>query len=301
MAGCGSPETDPQKVLRSALARAGWSSDTTTPTVDARRGTPHLERHGDATQRRCPVCGAVLWPRALPQRLRFHDLRHTTATLLLRSGVDAHRVQRIMRHSDVRTTLGIYGHLDVEDLRDAVATLPNDASAAPSGVARGAADDGAAERAASAAPQRRAAGAVASRLATGLLPADREQKNEGPAAPIFSGAAGPYMEREKGFESGISRAVSAAYVTPEDAPRSPSQPPDASGHVSTETLGGDTEAGAPGLPVVTPELFLEPGLIAAERASRSFSIPSLVEEVLHQAVRQVTVLRGSASKGVNHS
>src|SRR5882724_11670048 len=56
--------------------------------------------------------------------MRFHDLRHTTATLLLRAGVDAHRVQRLLRHHDVRTTTGIYGHLDVEDLRAAVATLP---------------------------------------------------------------------------------------------------------------------------------------------------------------------------------
>ena len=56
--------------------------------------------------------------------MRFHDLRHTTATLLLRAGVDAHRMQRLLRHRDVRTTTTIYGHLDVEDLRAAVAKLP---------------------------------------------------------------------------------------------------------------------------------------------------------------------------------
>jgi hypothetical protein len=61
-----------------------------------------------------------LWPRALPRRMRFHDLRHATATLLLRAGVDPHRVQRILRHTDIRVTLGTYGHLQVEDLRDAV-------------------------------------------------------------------------------------------------------------------------------------------------------------------------------------
>ena len=61
-----------------------------------------------------------LWPRALPRRMRFHDLRHGTATLLLRAGVDPHRVQRILRHTDIRVTLGTYGHLQVEDLRDAV-------------------------------------------------------------------------------------------------------------------------------------------------------------------------------------
>jgi hypothetical protein len=38
--------------------------------------------------------------------------------------VDAHRVQRILRHRDVKTTTAIYGHLDVEDLRDAMDALP---------------------------------------------------------------------------------------------------------------------------------------------------------------------------------
>jgi len=52
--------------------------------------------------------------------MRFHDLRHGFATELLRRGVDVHRVQRLMRHSDVRVTTRIYGHLMVEDLRAAV-------------------------------------------------------------------------------------------------------------------------------------------------------------------------------------
>jgi integrase len=65
-----------------------------------------------------------LWPRALPRKMRFHDLRHATATLLLRAGVDAHRVQRILRHASINTTLGTYGHLTVEDLREAINTLP---------------------------------------------------------------------------------------------------------------------------------------------------------------------------------
>ncbi len=58
-----------------------------------------------------------LWPRALPRPLRFHDLRHTTATLLLKAGVPLATVQRILRHSDPATTTEIYGHLDVEDMR----------------------------------------------------------------------------------------------------------------------------------------------------------------------------------------
>ena len=49
--------------------------------------------------------------------LRFHDLRHTTATLLLKAGVPLATVQRILRHSDPAITSEIYGHLDVEDIR----------------------------------------------------------------------------------------------------------------------------------------------------------------------------------------
>ena len=56
--------------------------------------------------------------------MRFHDLRHSVATLLLRERVDAHRVQRLLRHRDVKTTTGTYGHLVVEDLREAINLLP---------------------------------------------------------------------------------------------------------------------------------------------------------------------------------
>jgi hypothetical protein len=52
--------------------------------------------------------------------LRFHDLRHTTATLMLRAGVPVHHAQRVMRHRDVRLTTETYGHLVADDLRDAV-------------------------------------------------------------------------------------------------------------------------------------------------------------------------------------
>jgi integrase-like protein len=56
--------------------------------------------------------------------VRFHDLRHTTATLLLKEGVSLAVVSKLLRHSDPAITLGTYGHLDIEDLRDAVDRLP---------------------------------------------------------------------------------------------------------------------------------------------------------------------------------
>ena len=108
-------------ILRASLNRAGLvlGYDHTCRRCK-KSGTPHVERHGDTVQRQCPRCGMALWPVPVPRPMRFHDLRHTTATLLLRAGVDVHRVQKILRHKDVRTTTLIYGHLDVEDLRSAV-------------------------------------------------------------------------------------------------------------------------------------------------------------------------------------
>jgi integrase len=44
----------------------------------------------------------------LPERLRFHDLRHSYATWLVSGGLPPNIVQRIMGHEDVTTTLGIY-------------------------------------------------------------------------------------------------------------------------------------------------------------------------------------------------
>ena len=47
----------------------------------------------------------------LPHSVRFHDLRHTCATLLLSKGVHPKLVQELLGHSNVSITLDTYSHV----------------------------------------------------------------------------------------------------------------------------------------------------------------------------------------------
>jgi integrase len=42
---------------------------------------------------------------------RFHDLRHTAATLMLRDGLPVHEVSAILGHAQTSTTLNVYSHV----------------------------------------------------------------------------------------------------------------------------------------------------------------------------------------------
>ncbi len=64
-----------------------------------------------------------LWPKAKVRRSQFHDLRHTTASLLMMAGVNPGAVQRILRHSDPRITTETYGHLQPDYLRSEIDRL----------------------------------------------------------------------------------------------------------------------------------------------------------------------------------
>lgn len=43
--------------------------------------------------------------------VRFHDLRHTYASILFAAGIEVHKVSRWMGHASISTTDGIYAHL----------------------------------------------------------------------------------------------------------------------------------------------------------------------------------------------
>jgi integrase len=103
------PDVALEGVLRRALARAGIVKSYTH--VCRRKGCGHAEQAQDAVQRRCPEHQHLLWPKAEVRPIRFHDLRHTTASLLMMSGANPAAVQRILRHRDPRITTEVYGHL----------------------------------------------------------------------------------------------------------------------------------------------------------------------------------------------
>src|SRR6266851_2941053 len=114
-------DTGLEHVLRRALGRAGivtgWRH------VCRRKGCGYVEKTPDAALRRCPKDGRKLWPKPVVRPIRFHDTRHSTASLLMMAGANPAAVQRIMRHSDPKLTTEVYGHLAPEYLRAEVDRL----------------------------------------------------------------------------------------------------------------------------------------------------------------------------------
>jgi integrase len=110
-----SRQTRVQDVLRRALARAGIVVGYELRC--RKKACGYREACSQAEEKRCPRDGMMLWPKAKVRPIRFHDLRHTTASLLLMSGASPTAVQRILRHSDPRITIEVYGHLLPDYLR----------------------------------------------------------------------------------------------------------------------------------------------------------------------------------------
>jgi integrase len=57
--------------------------------------------------------------------IRFHDLRHTAATLLLRRGVNPKVVSEMLGHANISITLDIYSHV-TPDMQEAAAQVMDD-------------------------------------------------------------------------------------------------------------------------------------------------------------------------------
>lgn len=114
----------PEDILKVAMRRAGLIEGWVHKCRRCKKKgvTTHV-RAADGEPRECPKpgCGMKMWPSAIHRGgMKFHDMRHTTATLLLKAGVPIQHVQRILRHSSITTTVNTYGHLVTEDLRFAL-------------------------------------------------------------------------------------------------------------------------------------------------------------------------------------
>src|SRR5262252_495268 len=106
-----------RRALRAAKILIGYRH------ICRRRGCGHTEVAPNDQVRHCPKCKMKLWPSEQARPLRFHDIRHTTASLLIMAGADLAAVQRIMRHTDPRITMEFYAHLAPGYLRHAIERL----------------------------------------------------------------------------------------------------------------------------------------------------------------------------------
>jgi integrase len=80
-------------------------------------GEPLDGRH--VTQR---AFRAVMERAGVP-RIRFHDLRHTYATLQLAAGTHPKLVQEVLGHSTIALTLDVYSHVTPTMHDEAAATI----------------------------------------------------------------------------------------------------------------------------------------------------------------------------------
>ena len=59
------------------------------------------------------------------RRIRFHDLRHTFASLLIQAGHPLAYIKEQLGHSSIRMTVDVYGHLVPGAHREVMNTLPS--------------------------------------------------------------------------------------------------------------------------------------------------------------------------------
>ncbi|GAA4019585.1 hypothetical protein GCM10022232_74730 [Streptomyces plumbiresistens] len=57
------------------------------------------------------------------RRIRFHDLRHSTATLLLEHGVELVVIKELLGHAHIGVTATVYAHVRLRLQRDAIGLL----------------------------------------------------------------------------------------------------------------------------------------------------------------------------------
>jgi integrase len=140
--------TNAEVTLRRALARAGIVTGYSH--ICRRKGCGTRESHPDAANRKCAAmmevknpkkdepkekpCGFSLWASPQPLPMKFHDLRHSTNTMLVKHAVPDRIIQKIMGHLSKKMT-DVYTTLDLNDMRDAMSKLRGEGiKATPTGA-----------------------------------------------------------------------------------------------------------------------------------------------------------------------
>ena len=59
------------------------------------------------------------------RKIRFHDLRHSCASIMLANGVPMKQIQEWLGHADFGTTANIYSHLDYKTKQNSANTISN--------------------------------------------------------------------------------------------------------------------------------------------------------------------------------
>lgn len=59
------------------------------------------------------------------KHIRFHDLRHSCASLLLAKGIPMKAIQEWLGHSNFSTTANLYAHLDINSKKLSANALVN--------------------------------------------------------------------------------------------------------------------------------------------------------------------------------
>jgi len=59
------------------------------------------------------------------KKIRFHDLRHSCASLLLKNGISMKAIQEWLGHSNFSTTANLYAHLDFESKKESATVVGN--------------------------------------------------------------------------------------------------------------------------------------------------------------------------------
>lgn len=106
--------------LRPVIAHAIELADAKTRVLfPGRKGA---RRHAGAQMAR--ELNAYLKDAKIAKRIRFHDLRHTAATMMLQAGAPIQHVSKMLGHSSISITVDTYGHLVTDDVHAAIERVP---------------------------------------------------------------------------------------------------------------------------------------------------------------------------------